>query len=117
MEVRSRFGFQASGSFLFLLVTSGVGCGDSDSPPTDSFAAAAALEASWCVQAQRTVEGFDEASLPDAVVTQQTHQNAGDFVSSRADVKDGVLHVQALVVPYEEPSQPADGQLSHFIGC
>ncbi|MFT3922433.1 MAG: hypothetical protein QM778_07865 [Myxococcales bacterium] len=118
--------------FVGSLLLSGVaqsGCGDdggdaegdtdSDAgqPPADPFVSAAALDATWCVTAQRTVTGFDEMGLPDASVKQVTSANVNDFVSSRADVANGVLQVQAFVELYPNPVAPASASLSRGIAC
>jgi hypothetical protein len=107
---------------LLLLGLASTGCGDdkkpdSDEPEVDRFVAAAELEASWCSYAQRIVAGYDDTTLPDSKVQQVDSASLNDFVSSRADVKDGVLQVQALSVPYAKPSESGPAELTRMVAC
>jgi hypothetical protein len=121
MAISHRFAIGISSLCILSSIVS-TGCGDGGSkdpkdPEVDRFAEAAALEASWCVRAQRVVAGFDDDSLPDSSVKQVTNASANDFISSRAAVEDDALAVQGLIVAYEGASDPAPEGMSRMIAC
>jgi hypothetical protein len=113
--------FTLSVTVLFLMATViwMAGC-DAETDVDERFAAAEELTQTWCVESQRVVAGFDEATLGDDMILNDVYEVRDDWSSRKSQVigdADPPVEIRVYIEPYCDAERPAPNDLSERILC
>ncbi|MCP4198750.1 MAG: hypothetical protein GY762_16510 [Proteobacteria bacterium] len=95
------------------------GC-DKEDEVDERFSAAAEVTQTWCVESQRVVAGFDEATLSDDMIFNDVYDLRGVWSSQKSQVKadaDPPVEIRVWIEPYCDVELPAPKDLSERIYC